>query len=414
MTTTDAAPVRASDLDRAVEALEAIEAIEDRAKLAALARDVLGSQAEGRALFAGAKLAQKKGEEHGVTHESAETSAGNLLGVLTRGAKTPLERALVAAFAVAGLEDALAGDEDRRATVFRFVRHADWLELSGDYAIYPLIDRLLGEENAKTVWSELAQRVVDEAAGRDGARPEVRARNAARLTALAGGGAAAAAALRDVIRTNALDEPTRLLASTLAGDGAEDRATVGAMVRGRLGRAPGRGAREVLRWISGWALLSWIARAAGFLLGLRTEAELEVSGRDLEVRTRVSLLGRTVREGKETWRLDALEGASRQVRFPALHLLVGAIALSGGVLLGSLVLFDGVRSGELVLVLCAAALVAFGAGLDLALDVLLPARRGHVAMMVATRSRRPIRVTAVPVDQADSFLRALRNAARAG
>ncbi|MEZ4340573.1 MAG: hypothetical protein R3B82_28465 [Sandaracinaceae bacterium] len=409
MTTTDAAPVRAADLDRAV---EAVEAIEDRAALAALARDVLSSQAEGRTLFAGAKLAQKKAEEHGVAHEDAETPAGNLLGVLTRGAKTPLERALVAAFAVAGLGDALGEDEDARATAFKFVRHADWLEVSGDYVVYPFVDRLLSEVQAKIVWSEVAQRVVDEAAGRDGGRPEVRARNAARLTALATSGAPAASALREVIRTSALDEPTRLLASTLAGDGANEQATLGTSIRGTLGRAPGRGVREVLRWISGWALLSWLVRAIGFLLGLRTEAELKVSGKELEVRTKVSLFGRTVREGAETWRLDALEGASRHVRFPALHLLVGAIALSGGVLFGSLVLFDGVRSGELILVLLASGLVVAGAGLDLALDVLLPARRGHVAMEVAARSRRPIRLTRVPLDQADSFLRALRNAAR--
>lgn len=410
MTTTDAAPVRPQDLDRAVEALEAVD---EPAPLAALARDVLGGQAEARALFAGAKLAEKKAEERGVTREAAETSAGNLLGILKSGAKTPLERALVAAFAVAGLEDALAAGEDARATAFRFVRHADWLEVSGDYAVYPLVDRLLDPARAGVVWSELAQRVVDEGAGSGGERADVRARNAARLTALGASKAdAARRALRDVLATSGLDEATRRLAGALAGEGADERAAVGSRVHGRIGRAPGGGLREVLRWISGWALVSWLARGVAFLLGLRTEAELTLSGPRIEVKTRVSLLGRTVREGEETWRVDALEGASRQTRYPSIHLAIGALALSGGILFGSLVLFDGVRSGELVLMLVAAGLVLGGAALDLALDILVPAQRGHVVLDVATRSRRPLRLTRVPLEQADAFLRALRQAGR--
>ncbi|MBX3270292.1 MAG: hypothetical protein KF729_08520 [Sandaracinaceae bacterium] len=409
MSSTDPAPVRAPELDHAIEALLASE---HRAPLAALARDVLGSQAEGRALFAGAKLAKTKAEEHGVTHELAETSAGNLLGVIERGPKTPLERALVAAFAVAGLDDALAATEDdAHAVVFRFVRGADWLEVSSEYAVYALVDRVLREEHARLVWSELAQRVVGEAAGRDGDRAEVRARNAARLTALASSRAPSAVeALRSVIRSSALDEPTRLLASTLAGDGA-DLPAVGVSVTGRLGRAPGRGLRELVRLATGWALVSWALRGVAFLLGLRSEAELKFDGKQLDVRTRVSLLGRTVREAEETWRLDALEGASRRVRYPSLHLLVGALALSAGVLAGSLVLFDGVRSGELVLVSIAAAMVLAGAGLDLALDVLWSGQRGRVSVEVAPRSRRALRLTSVPLEQADAFLRALRGAA---
>ncbi|MCB9593405.1 MAG: hypothetical protein H6719_11795 [Sandaracinaceae bacterium] len=408
MTTTDPPPVRPQDLDRAVEALEAVE---DRAPLAALARDVLSGQAEGRALFAGAKLAQKKAEERSVTSKSAETGAGNLLSILERGAKAPLERALVAAFAVAGLEDALAEGSDEKSIVFRFVKHADWLEVSGDYCVYPLVDRLLSDERAELVWAELAQRVVDEAAGRDGDRPEVRARNAARLTALAGSSSASAKkALRGVVGTSALDEATRTLASTLAGDGADESAAVGVTVTGALGPAPSRGAAQVVRWITGWAILVWIARALGYLLGLRSRAELRLARGQLEVRTHLSMFGRTVREAEETWKLEALDGASRRVRYPSLHLVVGALALSAGILFGSLVLFDGVRSGELVLVLAAAGIVIAGAGLDLLLVVLLPARRGHVVMDLAGRSRRPLRLTSVPIEQADTFLRALRQA----
>ena len=406
----DEQPVREADVERAAEAVETAEA---RAPIAALAFDVLSRQAEGRAFYAGKKLIDKRAEEHGVERADADTEAGNLLAILERGAESSRERALVAAFAVAGLGHALrdAGDASKR--VWRFVRHADWLEVSTDYTVYPFVDRLLTDDEAGRVWSEVAQAVVDDAAGRDGERAAVRARNAARLTALAASRSDAAAdAMRRVVRSSALDEATRLLASTLAGDGADEAPSAPSSVVGRLGRAPRRGALEVLRWVSGWALVSWLLRAIAFLLGMRRTAELRLADGSVEVRTRISLLGRTVREADETWRIDALEGAGRQVRYPAVHLLVGVLALSVGVLFGGLVLFDGVRSGELVLLMLASALLLGGAALDLALDVLVPGRRGQVVVDLVARARRPLRVTGVPAEQADAFLRALRQRAR--
>ncbi|HBQ15060.1 MAG TPA: hypothetical protein DEF51_29360 [Myxococcales bacterium] len=401
----EAQPVRAPDIERAVSAVR--EAGDVQTPLAALALDLLSRQAEGRTFYAGEKLVAARAEAHGVTREAAATEAGNLLAILERGPDTPLERALVAAFAVAGL--AAAKDADRKERVWRFVRHADWLELCTDYAVYPFVDRLLEEGRAADVWAELAQAVVDEAAGRDGERPEVRARNAGRLSALADSNAVASKdALRRVVSSAALDEPTRLLASTLAGDGAAELSTAPARVEGELGRAPRGSALELLRWLSGWAILSWAIRGLGFLLGVRRKAELTLNGGAVTVRTELSMLGRVIRGGEERWRLDALDGAGRRVRYPALHLMVGVVALAVGVLFGGVVLFDGARSGELVLLLLAAGLLLGGAALDLALDVLVPGKRGRVVLDVSARSRRPLRLTRVPLDQADAFLRALR------
>lgn len=412
--TAEPTPVRRAEVDAAVQAVRDVP-VERRRKLAALAYDVLSRQAEGRAEYAGQKLIRGRAEEHGVTHEDAVTGAGNLLAILERGAQSALERALVAAFAVRGLGDALAGDaeKDARDRVFRFVRHADWLEVCTAHRVYAFVDALLEPELAARVWRELAQAMVDEAASRDGDLPRTRARNAARATALADSGSEAArAALREVVRSVALDEPTRLLASTLLGDG-RDEPAIRPRLSGTMGRAPGRGSIEVLRWLSGWAILAWIARALAFVLGLRRSVEVRLSAGALEVRTKVSLLGRVVRESDETWRLEALEGAGRHVRYPAIHLLVGALALSFGVLFGGLVLFDGARSGELVLLMLASAIVLVGAGLDLALDVLVPGRRGRIAVDLRARSRRPLRLTRVPIDEADAFLRALQKVVRA-
>lgn len=404
----EASPIRNDDVEAAV---QAVRRAEHRASLAALAYDMLSRQAEGRAFYAGQKLLRGRAEEHGVSVESAATEAGNLLSILERGPETALERALVAAFAVSGLGDAIEKGEGESASerVFRFVRHADWLEVSTDYAVYPFVDALLDEPTAARVWKEVAQAVVDAAAGRDGERPQVRALNAARLSALSASKAKSAEeALRSVVRSTALDEPTRLLASTLAGDGAVEQPELGPSVVGRRGGAPRAGALEVLRWVSGIAIVGWVLRALAFVVGARSSAEVRLAKNGIQVRTRDSLLGRVVRERDETWTLDALESAARQVRYPALHLRVGALALSVGVLFGGLVLFDGARSGEIVLLSIAAVLILGGAGLDLALDVLVPARRGKVALDLASRSGR-VRLSRVSVEEADAFLRALRN-----
>ncbi len=406
---TESAPIRQAEIDAAVAAVGAVG--ERRASLGALAYDVLSRQAEGRTFYAGQKLVRSRADEHGVRHDAAGTEAGNLLAILERGAETPLERALVVAFAVAGFGDALAQGTDKDATdrIFRFVRHADWLEICTDHRVYAFAEPLLEASWAARVWREVAQAVVDDAAGRDGELPRVRAKNAARVSALAAAGSEAAKnALRSVIRSAALDEPTRLLASTLAGDGAEPPAALAPRVEGELGRAPRVGALEVLRWLSGWAIAAKLIAALAFVLGLRRRAELRLAKDGVEVRTEVSLLGRTVRERHETWRLDALEGAGRQVRYPAVHLVVGALALSVGVLFGGLVLFDGARSGELVLLLLAAGLVAGGAGLDLALDVLVPGAKATVTVDLQPRARRPLRLTRVSLEEADRFLRALQ------
>lgn len=406
-------PVRQAEIDAAAAAVRAAPAAR-REKLGALAYDVLSRQAEGRVEYAGQPLVRGRAEEHGVSHEDAATEAGNLLAVLERGAQTALERALVAAFAVDGFAAALADDDEKgaRERVFRFVRHADWLEVCTEHRVYALVDALLDPPLSARVWRELAQVIVDDAAGRDGDLPRVRAKNVARATALAAAsGEGAREALREVVRSTALDEPTRLLASALLGDGAEEKPAVSPRLLGAIGRAPRAGALEIVRWLTGWAALAWVARALAFLLGLRRHAEVRLGDKALEVRTQVTLLGRTVRESEETWRLDALEEAGREVRYPALHLLLGAVTLSAGVLFGGLMLFDGARSGELVLLMLASVIVLAGAGLDLALDVLVPGRRGRVVVDLRARARRPLRLTRVSVDEADTFLRALRKSA---
>ena len=407
MTAAPEQPVREEDVGRA---LRVLLGHPEPGPLAALCYDVLSRQAEGRTFFSGRDYLRGRAEAHGVT--DGATSGGDLLAVLERGAREPHERALVAAFAVEGLRLALAADEPAEAAqrVYRFVRHADWLEVCAGWRIYPFVDARLEGEAAGRVWREVAQAAVDAGSGRDGRSPAMRAWNVARLTTLAEARSAEArAALREVAQTAALEPVARELAVTLAGPRTTMPASVTppARLQGRVARMSPPPTWRLLRWLTGWALVSAAARGLAFLVGFRRHGAIRLDGDALAVAHRSELLGRTVATGEERWALSAVGRAAREVRYPSLHLLVGVLALSGGVLFGGLVLFDGVRSGELVLLLLAACLAAGGAALDLVLDLLWPAREGRVSVEIVGLDGRRLRLRGVRADEARAFVTAL-------
>lgn len=391
-------PIRADDVPRiAAEARDH----EHRASLSALAYDVLSRQAEGKALFSGREFVEARASEHGVEREHAETEAGNLLTVLEKGPASPRERGTIAALAVLGFEAEHARAEDRGAVAHKLVRHADWLEVSSPYVVYPFVDVLCSEESASAVWRAVADAVLAEkdpgAAGR--------ARNAARLSALAAASGPEASAQCRRVADEITDAPIRALARALAGPGEEDGpGTAAARVEGELGRMPASPGRNVLRWVTGWAALCWLGRLVGLAAGFRREASVELVTGGLRVHHRTRLLGRVVREGDETFTLSALASAGRRVRYPSLHLVVGLLALSAGVVVGGLLAVDGVRSGETLLLLFAAVAVLVGGGLDLALHVLVPGREGRVAVDLQMLPKRSVRLWGVPAADADAFL----------
>lgn len=408
--------VRAEDVRRAVAAVREAEAA---AALAALAYDVLSRQAEGRALFAGREYVEARADAHDVAREKAETSAGNLRTILERGPESALERALVAAFAVRGLGDKLAAasEEERAKVLERFVRHAEWLELATPHAVYPFVGELLAEDERQKVWDALARSIVEEdakEAGKPDADVAARARIAARLAVLAGGGEPGRAAL-EWVAAEAKGAGTRELARVMgggaggaAGDAARDGdAAREAVIEGRVARVRGSGVREILRVVTGWALLVWAARTLGAALGLKREARVELGADALRIHRKTHLLGRTIREVDETYTLSAIAGAARDVRYASLHLLVGATALALGVLLGGVLAFDGIRSGDVVLLVAAAVVILVGAGLDLALDVLVPATRNRVALDLRMLPQRTLRLSRIERADADRFLAAL-------
>jgi len=399
--------VREDDLQRAAEEVSAHSA---RDALAALCFDLLGRQAEGRVLFSGHEFVEARAREHSVDRALAVTSAGNLIDVLERGPSTSRERALVAAFGVAGLGAALSRSSEPETLLARFVRHGDWLETASPYLIYPLVDRVLDESAAQAVWRTIADLTLAEARAGE-VSPSARARHAARLAALASGSPSVAQPELLRVSVEAPDRVLRALAEALAkGPAPSSAGGVAAgppRVSGRLTRVRRAASVEVLRWVTGFALCAWLVRGLLALTGFRRDAELEVVDGAVKVRRTLRVFGRVVRESSDTYVLAAIAGAGRETRFPMLGLVVGAVALAGGVLAGGLLGFDGIRAGEPSLLALAAAVVLVGAGLDLALEVLLAGHKGRVACVLRVLPRRELRVDGVTPADADRFLDAL-------
>ncbi|MFW5925395.1 MAG: hypothetical protein ACOC9O_02300 [Myxococcota bacterium] len=378
-----------------------------RSALSALAFDVLSRQGQARMAFTGREFLETRAAEHGVERAMADTEGGNLLTLLERGPQTEGERALIAAFAAEGLRTKLDGAdaEGRSAVVARFTAHADWLLGSSPFVLYPFVEASLTEGQRADLWAALADAVL----GDDQPTPQARSRNASRLTVLSEATDEAAADALRRVAAEASDGAVVSLARALTGESPpEPDAAEGPLrLHGRVGRAPATSARDALRIASGVAALQWLARAVGGLVGLTREAEVALVPGGVRVHRRTRLLGRTLRESDETYAMAAVAGAGRTVRYPALHLLVGLIALAVGVGLGGLWLFEGLATGETFLLLAAAGAILVGGGLDLALHVLVPGRRGQVAVDLRVLSGKNVRLVRVAREEADRFLDAL-------
>lgn len=382
----------------------------EKERLGALALDVLSRQAEARVLFAGREFVDKRAADHDVTHERAATAHGNLRTILERGPETDSERMLVAAFAIVGLDAryAKADDEDKKTVVDRFARQVDWLEAATPYSVWVLVDRVASDALCAAFWDEVAQNVVDDAGDRSRAA-SMRGRNTARIAALADATSAGGKRALENVAASRLDPVTAGILAAITGTSAPAK-TAQVVVRGRV-RSPRRvGAARVLALVTGYAMIAWASRGIAALAGIRREAELALEGKDIAVRVRRFAFGRQIREQSDRVALTSVVSAGREVRYPSLHLYVGAIALAIGILVGGTWIFEGARSGELVLLSIGAGLLLGGALLDLALDVLVPAQRGRVLLEVALHRGRTVLVDGIAVEDADRFLEAMRAA----
>lgn len=175
-------------------------------------------------------------------------------------------------------------------------------------------------------------------------------------------------------------------------------------LRAQLGRAPDVAPIEILRWLTGWALAAWIARLFARATGWRREADVRLDGDAVCIARRVLFWGRTVRESEEVYALGSLVGVRRHVRYPAVHLAIGACAFGVGMLVGAWLFLDALRTGIASLLVAAGIAVAAGAFLDLVLRTLVPGTRGRVTLEVDFGKGAHLRLVGVERSAADGFV----------
>lgn len=347
---------------------QAVAAAKDApAALCALALDVLSRQGESRLLFAGREFVDARAKEHAVDDASGKLGAVDVLALLREGPTDGRGFATLAALAVRGL-DAHTKDSARLA---RFVKHADWLELSTPYAPYAFVSELVHDVDA--VW-----RAVKDASKTLGDSPRD----------------VAIAALHDATLAR-------------AGVKADQTQSVELSVEGELRSPPPGGFLGVMRLVSGIALLQWLARGIGFVFGLRRRGVLSFQGGGLRLRKRVTVLGRVIRERDESFTLAAVASAARCARHPALAMLVGACAFAASLVAGGVFLVEGVRSGETFLLIFGGAIVLVGGALDLGLGVLWPAKNARRAIELAVLPKRRFGLSGVDEASAERFVEEL-------
>jgi hypothetical protein len=389
--------------------LEELRAHEHRGPLGALALDVLGRQAEGRTQFVGREHVRKRAADLGVEREKAGTSLCNVLDLLERGAESDRERRVVVSLAVLGLADAVARDEGvAEALVERAVRHATWLEIATELGWL----RALASESegalAQRVIDELAQHVIDRSVGTLHREPRDRAYAVALVAALASARRPRAdERLAELARHEGLDPVVAAAVRELSGAGRVSM-TAEPVLDGRAAPDTARGARAVLRWITGWAALVGLGRGVARLLGRERRVALSLRGREVDIRESGGLLGRPTTERASSVPVQSLLSVSRERAHTGAALYAGALALAAGVLVGGYLAFDGLRSGELVLASVGAGLVVLGVVADLAADVLARSARGGATVELVLPRGRVVRLVAPSREAADAFLEALR------
>ncbi|MCS6799378.1 MAG: hypothetical protein NZ898_12780 [Myxococcota bacterium] len=389
-------------------ALEVVRTHPAREALGALVFDAVRRQAEGRTLYGGRAFVEALLAEHGLRREQTATPLGDVAEMLESGPKDGRGWALLAALAVVGLDRALDGSDsaERDASIVRFAHHCDWLELATPLVPSAFVDELLAPDAVRRLVRAWTQGVLETADESDG--PHTLARNAARLARLAASRSTAAQDALDEVAATAQSPANAALARALGGrDAARSESFVG-----RPGRAPPTGWRRVVSWASGWTLLRAVGRLLGWLTGLRRDARVAIEGRRIRWTTRVSWLGRTVRESTRVLEPDAVRLVSCERRWPLSHAVIGALGLCAGVLVGGLLAADAVRTGETWLLVAAAAWVAGGALLDVLLDTrrLRSRARASVELVLSDASR--LRLDGLADEQAARLHAALLSISR--
>ena len=338
----------------------------------------------------------------GLSAGALTTSHGDPVAVLERGASDGAERRLLGALLARGvalLPPAGVDAEDRA------VGELLWLAAHAGLDAFPALDAALGDRGLGP-WGALCDLVRRIDAGREPSFD--------RADALVGAAALRFAAHPDVraARARLADEVSDPSLRTMLLDGEPTGAAPLEALPSLVGEvepAPRGPLATALFALSGITFL-----AAGFrlfarvALARRQPTEIDVTREGVRIRTRVVMLGRTVREIEHVLPAASLLRATREVRFPRVMLYAGLLALALGSFFGVWLFVDGARAASPSMIGQGLLLVAVGVGIELATTALLPGGRGRCRVVFVPRRGASVCVGGLDVDAADRTLALLR------
>lgn len=404
----------APDVEQIARGLRSVTGADHPRALSLLASQTLAAMADAHSLDCDRGLLRSRAARLKLKGAHTRTEQGDVLAMLEHGPRDAEETACLSAFAASGFITSLSElpNGERSAMAERWVARLDWIELATDFRIVACLRQLLtaADSDIVSLWRRaLFQAVLRDDNAVSGVDARTRAKNALRVSALAQVQGEESVLLLRSLRDCARDPSLRALAVALLAELVGREAAHGSPVRvSGIARSPSRSLpKALLRWLSGFALLSALQRLVFSVVSLRRELEIELREEALWVRWHTSFFGRTVRATEACYELQRVTGAFRRARFAMLSSLVSVLSLSLGVFLGGFFLFDGARGGAPLLFLVGSGLIAVGAGLDLALNVWWPARHAQVDLQVDLRGAPSLRVGHVAQVEADRLLDAL-------
>lgn len=171
---------------------------------------------------------------------------------------------------------------------------------------------------------------------------------------------------------------------------------------------------KVLEIVSGFALLRWVLLLiARYLLGASARTSAALVGGRLKLTTEKRLLGRDTARTEEIVTASDLVSIGVETRFPRLVLLMGALGVLVGAMIGVGAVIDGIQASYVPLALFGLGVLAAGIVLDIGMGSLADYLGGRTSLLVQIRSggasfswSRRFRITGVDQQAAADFVSA--------
>ena len=281
-------------------------------------------------------------ERLGLDEASSETSHGNVLRALKKGALVTLpERTLLGVLLAKGV--ALAPPEDGKSADRALLALA-WAAANTPADALAVLDAVMGD-GARVLWGAAGRLLAREAE----TPSSLVARSQAIVIAVALGGSTSEAA-REARTSLAKTLRDPLLSGLIGrgGAGASGVADGGEPVSLKAEVVHPPRSFPVLFVLTATLLLPLFALAklvARYAFQLKRPAELRVSDDGVRVQSRYELLGKTLRESELFIPTGGLARAARDVRYPRLATYVGIATLLLGSYVGLRLVIDGARAG---------------------------------------------------------------------